>query len=97
MCLLLYISLGFGTITLSLWVLAILWPEQKKDEAYDLLMQVYPPTELIGMRGRCVAVNWHIAIRYYRYKRSVYERIRIKILYHSVASSLFGLLCAIIA
>lgn len=56
MPLLLYISLGFGAIALSLLVLAILWPELKRDEAYNLLMQVRPPTELIGMRGRCVAV-----------------------------------------
>lgn len=97
MCLLLYISLGYIAIALSLWALAISWAENKKDEAHNLLMQVHPPTELIGMRGRCVAVHWHIAIRYYRYKRSVYERMRKKIMYHSVASSLIGLLCAIIA
>ena len=54
MYLLLCISCGFGAISLSLLVLAILWPELKRDEAFNLLMQVRPPVELIGMRGRCV-------------------------------------------
>lgn len=97
MPLLLYISLGFGAIALSLFMLAILWPELKRDEAYNLLMQVRPPTELIGMRGRCVAVHWYTAHRYYRYKCSVYVRIRRQIMHHALAPSLLGLLCAIIA
>ena len=97
MCLLLYISLGLSVIALSLWVLAMLWPEKKKDEALNLLMQVRPPAELIGMRGRCVAVHWYTAHRYYRYKWSVYVRIGRKIMRHAFASSLLGLLCAIIA
>lgn len=97
MCLLLCISVGFGAIALSLWALAILWPELKRDEALNLLMQVRPPVELIGMRGRCVAVHWYTAHRYYRYKWSVYDRIRRKIMRHAFASSLLGLLCAIIA
>ena len=97
MYLLLYISLGLNVIVLSLWGLAILWPEKKKDEAHNLLMQVRPPAELIGMRGRCVAVHWYTALRYYRYKWSVYDRIRRKIMRHAFASSLLGLLCAIIA
>ena len=97
MRLLLYISLGLGAISLSLQVLAILWPESKRDESSILLSQVRPPVELIGMRGRCVVVHWYTAHRYYQYKRSVYERIRKKILYHAFASSLLGLLCAIIA
>lgn len=96
MYLLLYISCGFAAITLSLMVLAI-WPETKRDEALNLLMQVRPPAELIGMRGRCVAVHWYTAYRYYRYKWSVYGRIRSKIMRHAFASSLLGLLCAIIA
>lgn len=58
MYLLLCISCGFGAISLSLLVLAILWPELKRDEALNLLMQVRPPVELIGMRGRCVVVHW---------------------------------------
>lgn len=94
---LLCISGGFATISLSLFVLAILWPEMKRDEAYNLLMQVRPPTELIGMRGRCAVVHWYTAHRYYRYKWSVYVRIRRKIMYYALASSLLGLLCAIIA
>jgi hypothetical protein len=94
---LLCISGGFGTISLSLFVLAILWPEMKRDEAYNLLMQVRPPVELIGMRGRCAVVHWYTAYRYYRYKWSVYVRIRRKIMYYALASSLLGLLCAIIA
>lgn len=97
MCLLLYISLGFAAISFSLTILAILWPEMKRDEAYDLLMQVCPPAELIGMRGRCAVVHWYTALRYYRYKWSVYIRIRRQILYYALASSILGLLCAIIA
>lgn len=97
MCLLLCISWGFASISLSLWVFAISWAENKIDEAHNLLMQVRPPTELIGMRGRCVVVYWDTAIRYYRYKCSVYVRIRRKIMHHAFASSLLGLLCAIIA
>lgn len=95
MYLLLYISGGFATISLSLLVLAILWPERKADEAYNLLMHVRPPAELIGMRGRCAVVHWYTAHRYYRYKWSVYIRIRKKIRCHALASSLLGLLCAI--
>lgn len=97
MCLLLYISLGFGAIALSLLVLAILWPERKADEAYNLFMQARPPIVLIGMRGGRVAVHWYTAHRYYRYKWSVYDRIRRKIMRHAFASSLLGLLCAIAA
>lgn len=97
MYLLLYISLGFGAISLSLMVLAILWPEMKRDEAYNLLMQVRPPVELIRIRGRCAVVHWYTALRYYSYKWSVYVRIRRKIMRHAFASSLLGLLCAIIA
>ena len=97
MCLLLYISLGFGAIALSLLVLAILWPERKADEAYNLFMQARPPIVLIGMRGGRVAVHWYTAHRYYRYKWSVYDRIRRKIMRHAFASSLLGLLCTIIA
>ena len=97
MRLLLYISLGLAAIALSLQMLAILWPEWKRDESRILLRQVRPPAELIGMRGRCVVVHWYTAHRYYQYKWSVYERIRRKILYHALASSLLGLLCAIIA
>lgn len=97
MYLLLYISLGFAAISLSLMVLAILWTERKADEADYLLMQVRPPTELIGMRGRCAVVHWYTAHRYYRYKRSVYDRIRRQIMRHAFYSSLVGLLCAIIA
>ena len=96
MCLLLCMSLGFAAISLSLVVLAILWAELKSDEAYNLLMQVRPPTELIGMRGRCAVVHWYTARRYYHYKWSVYVRIRTKIRRYALASSLFGLLCAII-
>lgn len=94
---LLYIAMGFGAISLSLLVLAILWPEMKMDEAYNLFMQVRPPAELIGMRGRCAVVHWYTALRYYRYKWSVYVRIRRKIKFYAFASSLLGLLCAIIA
>lgn len=97
MCLLLCISWGFAAIALSLMVLAIFWAENKRDEAHKLLIQVRPPAELIGMRGRCVAVHWYTAHRYYRYKWSVYVRIRRKIMRHVFASSLLGLLCAIIA
>jgi hypothetical protein len=97
MYLLLCISCGFGAISLSLLVLATWWPEYKRDEAYNLLMQVCPPLELIGMRGRCAVVHWYTALRYYRYKWSVYDRIRRKIMRHAFASSLLGLLCAIIA
>lgn len=97
MYLLFYISGGFAVISLSLLVLAILWPETKRDEAYNLLMQVRPPAELIGMRGRCAVVHWCTAIRYYRYKWSVYVRIGRKIRHYAFALSLLGLLCAIIA
>lgn len=97
MFLLLCIACGFSAISLSLLVLATWWPEYKRDEAYNLLMQVCPPVELIGIRGRCVAVHWYTAHRYYRYKWSVYVRIRRKIMRHAFASSLLGLLCAIIA
>lgn len=86
-----------ASIALSLQALAILWPEMKRDEAYNLLMQVRPPVELIGMRGRCVVVHWYTAHRYYRYKWSVYIRIRKQIRYYALATSLLGLLCAIIA
>lgn len=96
MCLL-YISLGLTAIVLSLLVLAICWPEYKRDVAYNLLMQVRPPVELIGMRGRCVAVHWYTAHRYYRYKWSVYVRIRKQIMHYAFALSLLALLCAIIA
>ena len=88
---------GFAVISLSLLVFAILWPEMKGDEAHNLLMQVHPPAELIRMRGRCVVVHWHTAIRYYRYKWSVYVRIGRKIRHYAFALSLLGLLCAIIA
>ena len=97
MYLLLYISLGLNVIVLSLWGLAILWPEKKKDEAHNLLMQVRPPAELIGMRGRCVAVHWYTALRYYRYKWSVYFRIWEQIVHLALASSLLALLCVITA
>ena len=97
MYLLLCISYGFAAIASSLGVLAILWPEKKKDEAHNLLMQVRPPAELIGMRGRCAVVHWYTAHRYYRYKWSVYVRIWEQIMHHALASSLLGLLCAIIA
>lgn len=97
MCLLFYISLGLSAITLSLWALAILWPEREKDEAHNLLMQVRPPVELIGMRGRCAVVHWYTAIRYYRYKWSVYVRIWNKLMRLAFASSLLALLCAITA
>lgn len=97
MCLLLYISLGLSAIALSLWALAILWPERKKDEAYNLLMQVRPPVELIGMRGRCAVVHWYTAHRYYRYKWSVYVRIWGQIMHHAVAASLLALICVITA
>lgn len=97
MYLLLYISMGFASISLSLWVLAILWPEWKADEVYNLLMQVRPPVELIGMRGRCAVVHWYTAHRYYRYKWNVYVRIRKQIIHHAFAANLLGLICAIIA
>lgn len=96
MRLLIYISLGFSAISFSLSILAILWPERGKNEAYNLLMQVCPPTELIGMRDRCAVVHWYTAHRYYHYKWSVYGRIQIQIMYYALASSLLGLLCAII-
>jgi hypothetical protein len=97
MCLLLYISLGLSAIVLSLWVLAILWPEKKKNEAHNFLMQVRPPAELIGIRGRCAVVHWYTAHRYYRYKWSVYVRIWGKIMHLALASSLLALVCAITA
>ena len=97
MRLLLYIALGLGAIALSLQMLATLWPERIRDESSILLRQVRPPVELIGMRGRCAVVHWYTAHRYYRYKCSVYGRIRKEIMYHAFASSLLGLLCAIIA
>lgn len=97
MCLLLYISLGLNVIALSLSVLAMSWAENKSDEAYNLLMQVRPPAELIGMRGRCAVVHWYTARRYYLYKRSVYVRIWNKLMYLALASSLLALLCAITA
>lgn len=97
MCLLLYISLGLSAIALSLWGLAILWPEKKKDEAHNLLMQVRPPAELIGMRGICVAVHWYTAHRYYRYKWSVYVRILNKLMHLALASSFLALICTISA
>ena len=97
MYLLLCISWVFGTIALSLWVFAISWAENKRDEAHKLLMQVRPPAELIGMRGRCVVVHWYTALRYYRYKWSVYVRIWEQIMHHALASSLLGLLCVITA
>ena len=97
MYLLLCISWGFAAISLSLWVFAISWAENKRDEAHNLLMQVRPPTELIGMRGRCAVVHWYTAHRYYRYKWSVYVRIWKQIMYHALASSLLGLLCVITA
>ena len=97
MCLLLCLSLGLSAIALSLWVLAMLWPEKKKDEAHNLLMQVRPPAELIGMRGRCVVVHWYTAHRYYRYKWSVYVRIWKQIMHLTLASSLLAPLCAITA
>lgn len=97
MYLLLCISYGFAAIALSLGVLAILWPEKKKDEALNLLMQVRPPAEPIGMRGRCAVVHWYTAHRYYRYKWSVYVRIWEQIMHHALASSLLGLLCVITA
>lgn len=97
MCLLLYISSGLAYISLSLWALALFWIERKKDEAYNLLMQVRPPAELIGMRGRCAVVHWYTAHRYYRYKWSVYVRIWNKLMYLALASSLLALLCAITA
>lgn len=97
MYLLLYISLGFGAIALSLLMLEILWLESKADEAYDLFMQTRPPIVLIGMRGGRVAVHWYTAHRYYRYKWSVYVRIRRKIRHYALASSLLGLLCVITA
>lgn len=97
MYLLLYISIGLVSITLSLWMLAILWPERKKDEAHNLLMQVRPPVELIGMRGRCAVVHWHTAHRYYRYKWNVYVRIWEQLVHLALVSSLLALLCTITA
>lgn len=97
MCLLIDISLGFGAIALSLWSLAILWSEKKEDEARNLLRRILPPAELIGMKGRCAVVHWCTAIRYYRYKWSVYRRISVELLHCALASSLLGSLCAITA
>lgn len=97
MYLLFCISGGFAVISLSLWGLAILWPEKKKDDAHNLLMQVHPPAELIGMRGRCAVVHWDTAHRYYRYKWSVYVRIWKQIMHLALASSLLALLCTITA
>lgn len=97
MYLLLYISCGLGAIAISLLMLAILWPERKRDEAHNLLMQLRPPAELIRMRGRCAVVHWYTAHRYYHYKWSVYDRLRKQIMHHAFYSSLVGLLCAIIA
>ena len=97
MYLLLYISCGLAAIAQLLWLLIILWPEKKGDEAYNLLMQVRPPAEPIGMRGRCAVVHWYTARRYYRYKWSVYWRISVKLLHCALASSLLSLLCAITA
>lgn len=97
MCLLLYISGGFAAISLSLLVLAILWPERKADEVYNLLMQVRPPAELIGMRGRCAVVHWYTAHRYYRYKWSVYVRIWEQIMRHALGLASLALLCVITA
>jgi hypothetical protein len=97
MYLLLYISCGLGAIAISLLMLAILWPERKRDEAHNLLMQLRPPAELIRMRGRCAVVHWYTAHRYYRYKWSVYVRIWEKLMHHALASSLLALLCAITA
>jgi hypothetical protein len=97
MWILLCISWVFGTIALSLWVFAISWAENKKDEAYNLLMQVRPPAELIGMRGRCVAVHWYTAHRYYTYKWSVYVRMWNELTHLALGLGLSALLCAIIA
>lgn len=97
MYLLLYISLGFAAIALSLMVLAILWPERKADEADYLLMQVRPPTELIGDERQVRSSALVHCHRYYRYKRSVYDRIRRQIMRYAFYSSLVGLLCAIAA
>lgn len=97
MDLLLYISLGFSTITLLLWGLAIFWAENKSDEAYNLFMQVRPPTELIGMRGRCAVVHWYTALRYYRYKWSVYVRMWYKIMHLALGSVSLAQLCVITA
>lgn len=97
MFLLLYISLGFAAISISLLVFATLGPELKRDETLNLLMQERSPVELIRMRGRCVVVHRYTAFRYYRYKWSVYVRIRRKIMRYALASALLGLLCAIIA
>lgn len=89
--------MGLSAISLSLCVLAILWTERKRDEAYYLWMQVRPPVELIRMRGRCALVYWYTAHRYYRYKWSVYVRIWKQIMHLALASSLLALLCAITA
>ena len=97
MCFLLYISLGFSAITLSLGACNIVALKRKKDEAHNLLMQVHPPAELIGMRGRCAVVHWYTAHRYYRYKWSVYVRIWEQLTNHALASSVLGFLCAITA
>jgi hypothetical protein len=97
MYLLLYISIGLSAIVLLLWGLAILWPEKKKNDAYNLLMQVRPPAELIGMRGRCAVVHWYTAHRYYRYKWSVYIRIWEQLMHYALASSLLALICVITA
>jgi hypothetical protein len=78
-------------------VLAISWAENKRDEAHNLLMQVRPPVELIGMRGRCVAVHWYTAHRYYTYKWSVYVRMWNKLMHLALGFGSLALLCAIIA
>lgn len=91
------ISWVFGTIALSLWVFAISWAENKRDEAHKLLMQVRPPAELIGMRGRCVVVHWYTAHRYYRYKWSVYVRIWEQIMHLALGLVSLALPCVIIA
>lgn len=97
MYLLLYISIGLSAIVLSLWGLALFWAEKKQDDAHNLLMQVRPPAELIGMRGRCAVVHWYAAHRYYRYKSSVYVRIWYKLMLPALASSLLALICVITA
>ena len=97
MFLLLCISEGFAAIALSLLVLAILWAERKADEAYNLLMQVRPPVELIGMRGRCVVVHWYTAHRYYRYKWSVYVKMWNKLMRLALGLVSLALLCTITA
>lgn len=97
MDLLLCISLGFSAIALSIWGFAIFWAEKKADEAYNLLMRVRPPAELIGMRGRCAVVHWYTAYRYYQYKLSVWLRIWGKVIKLAIVASLLAVLCAISA